>query len=1070
MFNVDYWNNPEPLQIYIVRPDGSIICNLNSYIDEDDSSLTLGVNQQYELSFSVILTDDDSEIGDYLQEGMQLLVDKIGFFKMSQPSSSYDGVKEIKSISALSCDSELEDKNVTLEINQGTETSAEYLVKYDPERHAKTLLADPYTNIPYDWIMLYNTFPEQLEEVKDKFDNGYYGNIESDGSVYVTDGGKIQELLDLFSLIPRVRSRLNPNENDSSRYNLIEYAVTEVDSQGETIAILLKAHDYVTDHSSFRERIEQEIVFYTMYRDQLSLISLVLENTGGDWTISADDIYGVSDGDYSIANLKCQFEIDSTIYAFLTQDLAQATNCVVNFDIINRKVKVTPVDHVGEDTGIVMSYDNLVNTLNIESQEDKIATRLYVTGGEELGIEQVNFGLPWVDDITYKLNARDSKGSRIYVTDELAEKYLDFIEHRENLRRQYIQLSKDYRNYLKEIYEIQYRVPNDGLATDWGTFTLDELEAELATYNNQLTSLIALYKEDYYPIGFNQDDSVNENYIKGTMYWYDYDAYKNIIDEIECAIAVFPYYSDQSKWTQEEIDEYKDVISAWETEWTLYGTIELKAKMDAYKTNMDILVENKSVFIDGTGAAIPWGSLTPAQQAEVGGLEANYKYDEYSEYRALYLSAGEYYDTLETQLEDIQNDMDESETDRAEIAESAHIDNADNFTDAERKIIYRLFRDADYSNENILFTSDNTSDEELDIAYELLLDAQSRAFISGRPQLAFSIEADNLLGLSEFERFWGKFVPGNYMLIQYKDDAYLRLRMISYEFNPLLPSRTNITVTFSNVLKSRAGVSDIESLLGFSNGTGNTANRPSIASITELYALSKTDAAPSDSEFSESPKRPTSTYKYLWNYELITYTDGSMKKSGKHIAGVYGDEGNGIERVDEFYALSMNDTAPADSNFGSEVLSPTPILKYLWNYELTTYKDGTQKKSDKRIMAVYGDEGAQGATGATGDDGISPIEVLIDSSAGVLFKNNQVSTTLTVTIKQGTVTVTNSTGLHNEYGASAYLQWYEKGIRDSDFSEISSSDSRLSNNGFSLTVTSADVDTKVIYRCELVTG
>lgn len=1058
MFNVDYWNNPEPLQIYITRPDGSILYNLNNYIDEASASLLIGVNQQYELSFDVELEDDNSAIGDYLQEGMQLLVDKIGFFKMSQPSSTYDGVKEIKSISALSCDSELEDKSVTLEINQGTETSAEYLVQYEDGEDA--LLLDPYTNIPYDWIMLYNTFPEQLLEVRDKFDAEYYGSISPWGDVEVEDVEKVQELLGILNLIPRLRSRLKQDNEDPSRYNLVEYAVTYVDEHGEVDSIVLMGNDPATGRISFRERINQLIAFYTTYRDQLSLISLVLENTGGNWTVTSDDIYGVSDGDYSVANQKCQFKIDSTIYAFLTQDLAQATNSIVNFDIINRRVRVTPLDHVGADSGIVMSYDNIINALNIDSQEDKIATRLYVSGGDGLGIEQVNFGLSWVDDITYKLNAMDSNGKRIYVSDELAEKYLGFMEYRENLRRQYIQFSKDYRNYLKEINEIKYRVPNDGLKTDWGTFTIDELETELAAYNNQLTSLIALYKEDYYPIGFNQDDSVNENFIKNTIYWYDYSAYKNIIDEIECAIDVFPYYSDRSKWYEEAIDKYEDKISAWETEWTLYGTIELNAKIEAYKTNMDILVENKSVFVDGTGAAIPWGSLTPAQKAEVGGIEINYKYDIYTEYMTLYLSATDYYATLEDQLEDLQDSMEDSEEWRVLIASQARIESY--FEPSECKIIYRLFRDADYSNENILFTSENTSDEELSIAYELLIDSQSRAFISGRPQLTFSIDADNLLGLREFERFWGKFIPGNYMLVQYRDGVYLKLRMISYEFNPLLPSRTDISVTFSNVLKSRAGVSDIESLLGLNSGTGNTENTPGIASITEYYAISMTDTAPSYVKFSTAPQKPTAVYKYLWNYELITYTDGSTRETDKHIAGVYGDEGNSVRHIEEYYALSIDDTEPDDVDFGTEVLNPTPILKYLWNYELTTFKDGTQRKGEKRIMAVYGEKGEDG------EDGETPTVLRVDSSRGLVFKQNQIDTVLSAVIYYGSERITDINALHEVYGGSAYLQWYWQAYDSSTWTPISNADSRVSDHGFKLTLSPADVEIKSVFQCNLM--
>ena len=801
MFNKDYWDNPEPLSIYLARPNGDIISNIDDCIEEDSASLTIGVNQQYELNFSVRFSVNDNTIADYLQEGMYLLVDKVGLFKMLQPSSTYDGSTDLNSVTAYSCDSELEDKNCTLQINMGLETSMEYLVEYDDDE--TELLVNPYTNIPYDWILLYNTFPEQLGGLLTLYNSGHFGSPTQQGDTVITNSTLIEELNPYLTAIPRLKNKLIPG-NDGT-YTLEEYAVVSTDDTDGSIT-------KITLTDEFGDRIEDLITFYTKYRSQLSLLDIVLEATG--WSVG--NIYGISSDDYSLANKKYQFEIDSTIYAFLTQDLAQSINCVVNFDILNRRVNVTPTEQIGNNTGIIMEYDTLVNTLSINASDERLSTRLFVAGGNGLGIEQVNFGLEWVDDITYKLNAKDASGKRIYVSDALAQKYTNYITFRESKRDDYIQLSKDYRNIAKQIAEIQNRVPHDDLKTDWGTFSLDELEAALTTYNNLLVSLITLYKEDYTPAGLNQDGSVNENYLKNTMYWYDYEAYKNIIDEIECAIDVYPNYSDKDQWTQQQVNTYMDLINAWETEWSLYGTIELQAKIDAYKANMDILIENGSVIVNSSGAAIPWSSLTSAQKAQYGNSSLMYYADTYTEYRNLYLSASNYLATLKTQLDGLQGDLDDTEEERLIIVNAVKLENY--FTPAECKVIYRLFKDADYSNENILFTSINTSDEELDAAYELLEDAQNQAFISGRPQLTFSIDADNLLGLSEFSAFWSSFVPGNYMLIQYKDDIYLKLRMVSYEFNPLLPSQTNMTINFSNFIRSKAGVSDIESVLGLNSG------------------------------------------------------------------------------------------------------------------------------------------------------------------------------------------------------------------------------------------------------------
>ncbi|MBQ6385360.1 MAG: hypothetical protein IJJ38_04240 [Lachnospiraceae bacterium] len=94
----------------------------------------------------------------------------------------------------------------------------------------------------------------------------------------------------------------------------------------------------------------------------------------------------------------------------------------------------------------------------------------------------------------------------------------------------------------------------------------------------------------------------------------------------------------------------------------------------------------------------------------------------------------------------------------------------------------------------------------------------------------------------------------------------------------------------------------------------------------------------------------------------------------------------------------------------------------------------------------------------------------IDSSRGTLFKNNAVSTVLTVAVYTGGERITNITDLRARYGAAAHLQWYWQKLDDSDFGIIVSSDHKLSEDGFSLTLTPDEVDTKVTFRCELVTG
>lgn len=63
-----------------------------------------------------------------------------------------------------------------------------------------------------------------------------------------------------------------------------------------------------------------------------------------------------------------------------------------------------------------------------------------------------------------------------------------------------------------------------------------------------------------------------------------------------------------------------------------------------------------------------------------------------------------------------------------------------------------------------------------------------------------------------------------------------------------------------------------------------------ISSIEEYYAISTSNSiAPDNNEFSTTVPTLTSTNKYLWNYEKITYTDGTNYTSAKRVIGAYGD-------------------------------------------------------------------------------------------------------------------------------------------------------------------------------------
>ena len=191
-----------------------------------------------------------------------------------------------------------------------------------------------------------------------------------------------------------------------------------------------------------------------------------------------------------------------------------------------------------------------------------------------------------------------------------------------------------------------------------------------------------------------------------------------------------------------------------------------------------------------------------------------------------------------------------------------------------------------------------------------------------------------------------------------------------------------------------------------------------ISNVTEYYAVNNSTTAPADSAFSTTVQNPTATNRYLWNYEVITYTDSTTKKLDKHILAVYGEQGTagkGISSVTEYYARSNSTTAPADSEFSTTIQNPTASLKYLWNYEVITYTDNTTTKTGKRIIGTYGETGATGV----GISAVQPQYYLSNSPS--TLSGGSWSETLTYTIGKYIWTREKITYTNNTVGYSTAI-------------------------------------------------
>lgn len=232
-------------------------------------------------------------------------------------------------------------------------------------------------------------------------------------------------------------------------------------------------------------------------------------------------------------------------------------------------------------------------------------------------------------------------------------------------------------------------------------------------------------------------------------------------------------------------------------------------------------------------------------------------------------------------------------------------------------------------------------------------------------------------------------------------------------------------------------------IIGTYGDKGDTgATGIGVKSITNYYLAtsSSSGVTVSTSGWTTTIQNVSSSKKYLWNYEVITYTNNSTTTTTPCIIGAYGDRGskgdtgatgNGISSITEYYQVSTsNSTTP--TSWQTSVPALTATNKYLWNYETITYTNGSTKDTAKRVIGVYGDKGATGSkgdTGATGpqgpqgEAGEDAITMSITASNGTVFKNNTGSTILTAHVFKGGVeqSITDA----GVCGSLGTVKWYK---------------------------------------------
>lgn len=162
--------------------------------------------------------------------------------------------------------------------------------------------------------------------------------------------------------------------------------------------------------------------------------------------------------------------------------------------------------------------------------------------------------------------------------------------------------------------------------------------------------------------------------------------------------------------------------------------------------------------------------------------------------------------------------------------------------------------------------------------------------------------------------------------------------------------------------------------------------------------------------------------------------------------------------LDQYVVTNSATTPPGPGAAWSDDTPDWEPGQYVWRRQKNTAINGNVTYSAPSVI-----------TGADGTPGEDAVLLRISSSRGTSFKNNAISTILQVTVFKGSLQIKDISTLWAHFGVNAYLEWWWRREDDSAFGVISSSDGKISEGGFALTVSPDDVDEQTVFQCILNT-
>ena len=259
--------------------------------------------------------------------------------------------------------------------------------------------------------------------------------------------------------------------------------------------------------------------------------------------------------DEVVANRWRTFEdVDTSLncLSFLLENMQDAYECIILFDPIHRIINVYDQSNYVIESGIHITDDDVITSLDIKESADDIYTAITALGGEDTTISQVNpLGANTIYDFSYYLD---------WMSEGLRTKVINWQRDVEDAEERYLLASRDYYESMEATSDIQMEINRLNTQITLYQRLLENVVAESSTYALQqyneaivvsggtavdITQQITQIKED---VASKIDDRASQietltSQLEAMM--SNQNSYRSKMDEISQALSLQNYFVDE---------------------------------------------------------------------------------------------------------------------------------------------------------------------------------------------------------------------------------------------------------------------------------------------------------------------------------------------------------------------------------------------------------------------------------------------------------------------------------------------------------------------------------------------